>query len=443
MRVIKALLSWSRVVIVCILAMKTAPAAAQQTLVVVKATSSVVDVRDGDDFFKAYWHITPQVKPDVYPVNRFKGTKRVAFYTDCDSVSFTVQPGKTYDFIILLNGKDTAYTQLSTLPPVPLHYTKACRNCTADTIPFTLGWNNSIRLKGRINSSQLLDLIFDTGANGIVLSANALSKQLNLKIDETITGSGIGGTSQDGLSTSNELQLAGLTWPDIRLTVKYEGKPAADGVIGYNVFDGNIVELDYDKNLLIVQHRLPEKVTSYSKHDLRFRDGLSYVKLSLNVGKKISEAWFDFDTGGAISLFVNNDFATSAGLYGVLKKLGTDDLKGAGPNRIAVETVQLPKLAFGPFELTDVPMNMETASSTNGPAFNIVGSDILKRFNCIIDYQNDVVYVKPNSHTTDLYFNQKVTYAIWSGGAVLIAFLATGFIIYRKRRSNKNRNNAL
>ncbi len=87
---------------------------AQQKLPIIKANSNVVDIRDGDDFQKGNWNISPEVKPDIFNVERFKGHKKVTFITDIDSITFDVEPQKTYDFIILLNNRDTAYTQFST-----------------------------------------------------------------------------------------------------------------------------------------------------------------------------------------------------------------------------------------------------------------------------------------------------------------------------------------
>ena len=81
---------------------------AQQNLPIIRATSKIVDIRDGDDFKKATWTISPNLKPDIYQTNN----KNVTFYTDTDSISFKVKPNQKYNFIILLNGKDSAYTQI-------------------------------------------------------------------------------------------------------------------------------------------------------------------------------------------------------------------------------------------------------------------------------------------------------------------------------------------
>ena len=87
---------------------------AQQNLPIIKANSKKVDIRDGKDFKKGTWNIVPEAKPDIYKTS----SKRVTFYTDKDSISFKVRPNKVYNFIILLNGKDSALTQIKYEPKV-------------------------------------------------------------------------------------------------------------------------------------------------------------------------------------------------------------------------------------------------------------------------------------------------------------------------------------
>lgn len=81
----------------------------QTKLPVIRANSKTVDVRVGNDLRKAEWMISPETKPDIYTAS----AKKITFYTDLDSISFNIKAKlDTYNFIILLNGKDSAYTQV-------------------------------------------------------------------------------------------------------------------------------------------------------------------------------------------------------------------------------------------------------------------------------------------------------------------------------------------
>lgn len=83
---------------------------AQEKLPAIKATSMIVDVRDGDSFQKGDWKITPEAKPDIY-ITSAKGRK-VTFYTDRDSISVKITPNTKFDFIILLNDTTKAFTEI-------------------------------------------------------------------------------------------------------------------------------------------------------------------------------------------------------------------------------------------------------------------------------------------------------------------------------------------
>ena len=82
---------------------------AQKKLPVLKANSKKVSIKDGSELKVDTWNIVPEAKPDIYKTS----SKRVTFYTDLDSMSFNINPKiGICDFIILLNGRDSAFTQI-------------------------------------------------------------------------------------------------------------------------------------------------------------------------------------------------------------------------------------------------------------------------------------------------------------------------------------------
>lgn len=83
---------------------------AQADLPIIHANSASIDIREGEYFGKGQWRIAPEYRPDIYTTNQVG--KAVTFYTDIDSISYTIHPDSIYDFIVLLNGKDSAYTQI-------------------------------------------------------------------------------------------------------------------------------------------------------------------------------------------------------------------------------------------------------------------------------------------------------------------------------------------
>lgn len=83
---------------------------AQKKMPIIKANSTTVNIKDGDNFKKGTWRISPDIKPDVYTTFN----KKVTFYTDIDSITIKINPKvEKYDFMVLLNGKDSAWTQIA------------------------------------------------------------------------------------------------------------------------------------------------------------------------------------------------------------------------------------------------------------------------------------------------------------------------------------------
>lgn len=88
-------------------------ATCQNNLPIIHSTIDSVDIRDGKEFNKGEWFLTPEYKPDIYTSNKIG--ELVTFYTDIDTISFTVHQDSVFDFIIV-KGKDSAYTQIKYEP---------------------------------------------------------------------------------------------------------------------------------------------------------------------------------------------------------------------------------------------------------------------------------------------------------------------------------------
>lgn len=81
-------------------------------LPVIKSNTDVVSIQDGANLKQGGWRLAPEAKPDVYRAELVNGKPhKVTFITDVDSISFEVEEGKIYDFIIQ-KGDALCYTQI-------------------------------------------------------------------------------------------------------------------------------------------------------------------------------------------------------------------------------------------------------------------------------------------------------------------------------------------
>lgn len=383
--------------VLCILALmfSAVSATAQSTAPVLNSNTRTLDIRDDDRLLKAYWVVDPAISPDIYEPRRSSLGKRVTFISDVDSLSFDVEPGHTYDFNIVLVGIDTCHTRISTLKR---SYQRANPTSPAagDTIPFVMR-DERIHVTASVNGSKPLQFMFDTGASITCLRPSAMKKGTQVTFDGTGLNSAFGGTAVQKLSQENRIEVAGLTWDhESILSLDQQAGDSSDGILGFNVFEDKVLEIDYDRSVLVIHDSLPD-LTGYDRLPMRFEGVLSSIETKFNTGQKPDSGWFIIDTGATAGLQLKQDFAKEHGLYGTMQKVGTSVSSGVGGGRVNNNVVRLPELAFGSFVLRDLPTHLE--NQTTAPSVSsgcLLGMEVLKRFNTILDYPGNVAYLKPN-----------------------------------------------
>jgi hypothetical protein len=416
-------------------------ATAEAGLPVLKTDSRTVDVRDGDRLLKGVWVVDPAVALDVYDAQRTTGEKRVTFISEVDSMSFDVQPGRTYDFVILLGGKDACRTRISTMTQ---GYRRIGSNPAAgpDTIPITIT-HGKLHVQGTLNDSEVLDLIFDTGADMCVLYPSAMGKGAKLDFDGTTDNVGTGGTTVRQTSSDNRLEIAGLRWDhEPILYAEKQADAAADGIVGYTVFQDKVVEIDYDRMAMIVHDALPPYAAGYAKTAMQSLGSLTVVEVGLNGAGVKTSGLFVLDTGGNGAMLVNQAFAANGGLRAAMRVLGRSESRGLGSEAIRNELVLLPELTLAGFTLRNVPINIELPSEGNkAPPGGVLCMDVLERFNTILDYPRSEAYFRPNTRF-DEPFRRNSSGPPWfvaAGIAVVsaasLAWLAS--LLVKRRRNSR------
>jgi len=162
----------------------------KQNLPVLKSNANKLSIRENNKLSKDSWTIDFNLNPDIYITQ--KPNSKITFYSDIDSISFVVEKGEKYDFVVLLNGKDSAFTQIiyqkpyiETLKSASKYNTNEKRN-----IPnFTYQNKDDENLK-KLREGFNLD--------SIAGNANEVSKILNLMhwIHNLIPHDGIHGNPQ-------------------------------------------------------------------------------------------------------------------------------------------------------------------------------------------------------------------------------------------------------
>lgn len=266
-----------------------------------------------------------------------------------------------------------------------------------EVIPFKLGDDNRIYIKGLINQSDTLNLVFDLGANITVINKTKMEgKNVNIKFDTIVANTGANGVSTEGKSFNNLVKIGKQDYPgkDV-LGLSYPESEILDGLIGWNFFEDKIVEIDFESKELLVSDNLPDYYVRYSKTKLKFISGLPYINTILYKGKKKVKIWAMLDTGynSTLDVFYNtvikNKLLNEYQVIGESTSLGTDGTVAKS------DYVLIPRIEIGGFEIYNMPADlMKTKVDSNIPA--LFGGNLLKRFHIILDFKNKQVYLMPN-----------------------------------------------
>ena len=93
--------------------------------------------------------LIPKGKARYLYCRQGKENQMGCFYTDIDSIRVKVKPGTKYNFEILLNGKYSCYTQITSA--IAPNNGQQIKNTKNDTTPFTLSAYNAIGEQTVIN----------------------------------------------------------------------------------------------------------------------------------------------------------------------------------------------------------------------------------------------------------------------------------------------------
>ncbi len=268
-----------------------------------------------------------------------------------------------------------------------------------------------IIIKGTINNStDSLSFILDTGSGGISLDSQTVNS-LHIPIlqsDKTIRG--IAGIRKVSFAYNNSLHLPGLIADSLNFHINdYDILTSVygehiDGIIGYSFFNRYIVKINYDSLLIHV----------YSKGSMKYPKG-GYLLKPLLVNLLIQSARitadddrtarFYFDTGAGLCLLLSADFVEDSTLFSPKRKRVNTQVEGLGGKK-QMELTTVKSFRLGPYKFKKVPAYVfdDEFNVTSYPYLGgLIGNDLLRRFNVIINYDRRDVYITPNTHYRDLF----------------------------------------
>jgi len=253
-----------------------------------------------------------------------------------------------------------------------------------------------------------LNFILDSGSGGISLDSTTI-KYFGITptpSDRTIRG--IAGIRNVSFFNNQKLNFPRLTIDnlnfhinDYRILTTVYGEQI-DGIIGYSVLSRYIIKLDYDSSYIEFWSRgsmkyprggylLKPVISTLPVHLLRVKD------------EETINARFLFDLGAGLNLMLSTDFIKDSAILRKKRKLYAKEAEGLG-GKIDMHMTVIKEAKLGPYRFRNVPIYIfeDTYNVTSYPYLGgLIGSDILRRFNIILNYSNRDIYLVPNSHFGD------------------------------------------
>lgn len=255
-----------------------------------------------------------------------------------------------------------------------------------------------------------LNFVLDTGSGGISLDS-ATVLQLGIPLtpsDKTIRG--IAGVKTVSFAQDHQLKLPGLTIDhldfhvnDYALLTSVYGV-RIDGIMGYSFLRRYIVHINYDEQKIEV---FTPGNYRYPKGGFLLRPQFTTLPLQqmVTTDAKTHLGRYIFDTGAGLCLLLSRDYVSDSGVFKAGRKFYTTQAEGLGGKK-EMELSIIKQVKLGPFKFRNVPVHIFTDeyNITRYPTMGgIIGNDILRRFNVVLNYPDQSIHLKPNAHYNDAF----------------------------------------
>ncbi len=344
------------------------------------------------------WYLDPSLDPDVYTLDKHDGTQHLSFYTDIDSLKLQIKPGEQYDFTVIWNG-DSCKTSIQSEAPITKYL--LLEPAFHDTIPFTLTGKNNLKVSAILNGTDTLALHFDTGASGIALTREAIKNKTTLVERENLPS-----RDYTRLKQKVSLNIGQNTWEDQATYPVSIAPKETDGHFGWTLFDGMVVEVNYDKGIMIVHSSLSKIPRGYTKVKMEYINSLFCIDGTLKVGKESFTNRYLFDTGYQRAILLDKQLNADDQFPQNLPAIKESILRNGQGDTIFTKIVNGDMFKLGKKKLKDVPTQLLVTDNPARFKTHILGGELIKRYNLILDFQNNFMYLKPNSLKKEKYADQ-------------------------------------
>jgi len=269
---------------------------------------------------------------------------------------------------------------------------KALEDTKLQTIPFELMDHNNLVIQVILNDKDSLRFMFHTATSSLtVISDHAES----IVWDKEESVESWGGASNAKYSSNNSLSIGDYQWDSLAIWGNKNSGPTTDGKFGPNLFEDKVIEIDFDNSVINIHQSLPNKAKSYQKLAIKFENGFMFIEGSSEIGTTHFTNQFLIHSGFGGTILFDDETVKNQQLNKLLKVTKEDELKDSYGNVIKTKKAVLPLLSIGDKKFKKLTVGF-FEGAVGRQKMSVIGSELLKRFNIIIDAKREYIYLKAN-----------------------------------------------
>ena len=237
-----------------------------------------------------------------------------------------------------------------------------------------------------------------------------MSDALNIPYNDTIRIAGADLTQQVdalvsrginlGLKNSNCIKRDFIILQDNFVDFEKALGITVDGLIGGDFLRGLIVQFDFKEKKLILHDprsfKIPEK---FEKHKIKIKNFKPYIKANTVIERDTLKLDFLLDSGAGLAVMV---LADSTSTNFVPKNVVLGHIGSGLGGEIDGFVGMINSLDFFGFNLQNIISHFQIVQRTSGEVKNrkdgLIGSGLLSRFELIIDYVTEHIYIQPTKN---------------------------------------------
>ena len=268
-------------------------------------------------------------------------------------------------------------------------------------IPFAIAGDGRIYITAFVNGSDSLRFLVDTGASAIVLNTNSPKLKGLIHNGESANNLGTSGENTVTYSNDNSVRVGSIQYDKAGCAHISYPPEYWDGVFGLNGLAAFNIEINYDdfniycypKGALVVDDSYVSKPFTY-KYDVPF------IQLPIKLNGTFYNLLLEVDTGSDRIIDLNTPFVNKNDLLETQKPFAISRIASSDGGNGELKNVFFDEVVVGPYIMPKVAgafSTLSTGMQSKEDIDGMIGNNFLKRFNMLIDFSSNMLYLQPNN----------------------------------------------